>query len=86
MRNRLIEGLLLIFGPGVLFAQDNEIIFTLIPKMLPDFIQGIQYEQEHEWGLPFFTKLKEEYFLKILSMTQGVNWKMEMEMNITIWR
>jgi len=48
----------------IAFAQDNEIIFTLIPKMLPDFIQGIQYEQEHEWGLPFFTKLKEEYFLK----------------------
>lgn len=48
----------------IAFAQDNEIIFTLIPEMLPDFIQGIQYEQEHEWGLPFFTKLKEEYFLK----------------------
>lgn len=48
----------------IAFAQDNEIIFTLTPKMLPDFIQGIQYEQEHEWGLPFFTKLKEEYFLK----------------------
>jgi len=48
----------------IAFAQDNEIIFTLIPKMLPDFIQGIQYEQEHEWGLPFFTKLKEEYYLK----------------------
>lgn len=48
----------------IAFAQDNEIIFTLIPEMLPDFIQGIQYEQEHEWGLPFFTKSKEEYFLK----------------------
>jgi len=46
------------------FAQDNEIIFTLIPEMLLDFIQGIQYEQEYEWGLPFFAKLKEEYFLK----------------------
>ena len=46
------------------FAQDDEIIFTLIPDMLPDFIDGIHYEQEHEWGLPLRYTLKEEPPLK----------------------
>ncbi len=48
----------------IAFAQDNEIIFTLIPEMLPAFIDGIHYEQAHEWGLPVLNKLKEEYPLK----------------------
>ena len=48
----------------IAFAQDNEIIFTLIPEMLPDFIEAIHYEQAHEWGLPVLNKLKEEYPLK----------------------
>lgn len=45
-------------------AQDGELIFTMIPKMLPDFVDAIHFEQEHEWGLPPFYKLKEEYPLK----------------------
>ena len=48
----------------IAWAQDSEIIFTMIPEMLPDFINGINYEQNHEWGLPILNELKEEYFLK----------------------
>lgn len=46
------------------FAQDDEILFTLIPEMLPDFIGGIRFLQEHNWGLPVITEYKEEYDLK----------------------
>lgn len=45
------------------FAQDGEVIFTLIPEMLPDFIEGIHFEQDHRWGLPFISKMKEEFIL-----------------------
>jgi uncharacterized protein (DUF169 family) len=46
------------------FAQDDEILFTLIPEMLPDFIAGIRFLQEHNWGLPVLNEYKEEYDLK----------------------
>lgn len=45
-------------------AQDDEILFTLIPEMLPDFISGIHWLQEHNWGVPMIQEYKEEYDLK----------------------
>jgi uncharacterized protein (DUF169 family) len=45
-------------------AQDDEIMFTLIPEMLPDFIEGIQWLQKHNWGIPMIQEYKEEYDLK----------------------
>ena len=45
-------------------AQDDEIFFTLIPEMLPDFIAGIHWLQEHEWGIPLVLEYKEEFDLK----------------------
>ena len=46
------------------FAQDDEVIFSLIPEMLPDFIEGARFLQEHGWGLPLICEYKEEYPLK----------------------
>ncbi len=45
-------------------AQDDEIIFSLIPEMLPDFVEGARYLQEHNWGIPMLQEYKEEYDLK----------------------
>lgn len=45
-------------------AQDDEILFTILPELLPDFIQGIHWLQEHNWGLPMIQEYKEEYDLK----------------------
>ena len=45
-------------------AQDDEILFTLPPEMLPDFIEGIHWLQEHNWGIPMIQEYKEEYDLK----------------------
>ncbi len=46
------------------FAQDDEILVTLIPELLPDFVAGTRFLQEHEWGLPVNQEYKEEYDLK----------------------
>ena len=45
-------------------AQDDEILFTIVPEMLPDFIKGIQWLQKHNWGIPMLQEYKEEYDLK----------------------
>jgi uncharacterized protein (DUF169 family) len=45
-------------------AQDDEIIFSLIPDMLPDFVEGARFLQEHNWGIPMIQEYKEEYDLK----------------------
>jgi uncharacterized protein (DUF169 family) len=45
-------------------AQDDELIFSLPPDMLPEFIEGAHWLQEHGWGLPLIQELKEEYPLK----------------------
>lgn len=45
-------------------AQDDEIMFSLLPEMLPDFIAGIQWLQKHNWGIPMIQEYKEEYDLK----------------------
>lgn len=46
------------------FAQDDEILFTLIPELLPDFVSGSRFLQEHKSGLPRIEEYKEEYDLK----------------------
>ena len=45
-------------------AQDDEILFTLVPELLPDFIAGLRFLQENGWGLPITQEYKEEYDLK----------------------
>ncbi|MFW6150640.1 MAG: DUF169 domain-containing protein [Chloroflexota bacterium] len=46
------------------FAQDDEILFSLLPELLPDFVEGARFLQEHEWGIPMIQEYKEEYNLK----------------------
>ena len=46
------------------YAQDDEILFTLIPELLPDFISGTRFLQEHGAGFPRIQEYKEEYDLK----------------------
>jgi len=45
-------------------AQDDEILFTIIPELLPDFIAGARFLQQHNWGIPMIQEYKEEYDLK----------------------
>ena len=45
-------------------AQDDEILFTMFPGMLPDFIEGTKFLQERNWGIPMIQEYKEEYDMK----------------------
>ena len=45
-------------------AQDDELLFTLLPDMLPAFVEGANFLQDHNWGLPMKQEYKEEYDLK----------------------
>ena len=45
-------------------TQDDEILFSLIPEMLPDFIEAINFLQERNWGIPMLQDYKKEYNLK----------------------
>jgi hypothetical protein len=36
----------------------------MIPKILPNFIEGIHWLQDHSWGIPMIQEYKEEYDLK----------------------
>lgn len=45
-------------------AQDDEIMFSLPPGMLPEFVEGSRFLQEHNWGIPMIQEYKEEYDLK----------------------
>ena len=45
-------------------AQDDEILFSITPAMLPDFIEGIRWLEEHGWSIPMQQVYKEEYDLK----------------------
>ena len=45
-------------------AQDDEILFTIPPEMLPDFIEGTKFLQERNWGIPMIQEYKDEYDLK----------------------
>ena len=42
-------------------AQDDDMMFTMVPEMLPDFIDGMHFEQKNGWGLPTKRQIKEEY-------------------------
>jgi uncharacterized protein (DUF169 family) len=44
----------------VAMAQDDEILFSLVPEMLPDFMAGIGLLEENNWGIPMRHFLKEE--------------------------
>jgi len=48
----------------VAMAQDDEILFSLIPEMLPDFIAGINWLEKNNWGIPMIHMLKEEVDLR----------------------
>lgn len=41
-------------------AQDDEIFFSFVPKMLPDFIAGIEVLEQNGWGIPMHHFIKEE--------------------------
>jgi len=45
-------------------AQDDEILYTIPPELLPEFIEGTHWLQEHNWGIPMIQEYKEEYNLK----------------------
>ena len=44
-------------------AQDGDIMFTMIPELLPDFVEGMKFEQNNGWGLPVTRFIKEEFTL-----------------------
>ena len=44
----------------VAMAQDDEIFFSFIPEMLPDFLAGIEVLEQNHWGIPMKHFLKEE--------------------------
>lgn len=41
-------------------AQDDEIFFSLVPALLPDFMAGIEVLEQNGWGIPMRHFLKEE--------------------------
>jgi uncharacterized protein (DUF169 family) len=45
-------------------AQDDEIMFSMLPEMLKDFVEGAKFLQSHNWGIPMIQEYKEEYDLK----------------------
>jgi len=45
-------------------AQDDEIMFSIPPSMLPNFIEGINWLQNKNWGIPMIEEYREEYPLK----------------------
>jgi uncharacterized protein (DUF169 family) len=47
-------------------AQDDEILFSMVPEMLPDFIKGIRWLDKHGWSIPVIQDYKEEYDLKLI--------------------
>ena len=44
----------------VAMAQDDEVFFSLVPEMLPDFLAGIDVLEQNNWGIPMRHFLKEE--------------------------
>jgi uncharacterized protein (DUF169 family) len=45
-------------------AQDDEIFFSFVPDMLPDFIAGIDVLEKNGWGIPMHHFLKEEVTMR----------------------
>ena len=54
-------------------AQDDEIFFSLVPGMLPDFMAGIDVLEQNNWGIPMRHFLKEEVEMrpKYMDMAQS---------------
>lgn len=64
------------------FAQDDELVFSLIPHMLPDFVEGTRFLQEHGWGIPMAQEYKEEYDLKPAYAKMGEMLGMDMKKSL----
>lgn len=64
------------------FAQDDELVFSLIPYMLPDFVEGTRFLQEHGWGIPMAQEYKEEYDLKPAYAKMGEMLGMDMKKSL----
>jgi uncharacterized protein (DUF169 family) len=45
-------------------AQDDEILFSMVPEMLADFVEGLRWLEGHGWSIPLIQEYKEEYVLK----------------------
>lgn len=45
-------------------AQDDEILFSMVTEMLPLFIEGMRWLEDHGWSIPLSQEYKEEYDLK----------------------
>jgi uncharacterized protein (DUF169 family) len=50
---------------SVALAQDDEILFSLVPERLPDFIEGLRWLDTHGWSIPMIQRYHEEYDLKL---------------------
>ncbi len=60
-------------------AQDDEIMFSLPPEMLLDFVEGTRFLQVHNWGIPMLQEYKEEYDLKPAYASLGEMLGMDMK-------
>jgi uncharacterized protein (DUF169 family) len=45
-------------------AQDDELFFSLVPEMLPDFMAGIDWLEQNNWGIPMQHFLKEQALMR----------------------
>jgi len=50
---------------SIALAQDDEILFSLVPEMLPHFIEGLRWLDGHGWSIPMVQRYHEEYDLKL---------------------
>lgn len=50
---------------SIALAQDDEILFSLVPEMLPDFIEGMRWLDEHGWSIPMIQRYHAEYDLNL---------------------
>jgi len=50
---------------SIALAQDDEILFSLVPEMLPHFIEGLRWLDGHGWSIPMIQRYHEEYDLKL---------------------
>lgn len=55
-------------------AQDDELLFTITPDMLPEFIKGSRFLQKNNWGIPESKIYKEEYNLSpdYIKLAEGI--------------
>jgi uncharacterized protein (DUF169 family) len=50
---------------SIALAQDDEILFSLVPEMLSHFIEGLRWLDGHGWSIPMIQRYHEEYDLKL---------------------